>query len=162
MSEDKEKSYINDPMIRFFHDLYKVRENQRLVVILSHGFLELLINTLIDANCKNAKKIFSSNRDYPHSAKLLVLNEKGIISDDLYKIFDWFRKIRNKAAHDPFFEITKSDLSILKNKKYHNPSNFYELCNDLLSGFWNTHLKTFGPIFAPNLFKNKTDGKNKA
>ena len=150
-----EKAYLNDPVIKFFGELYKVKDNPRLVALLGHGFLELLINTLIDAQCKNAKKIVSNQRDYPHSAKLLILNELGIISDDLYRNFDWFRKIRNKAAHEPFFEITKNDMSALQNKKYHNPDMFYEFCNLLISGFWNDHLDVFGPVFAPTIMGGK-------
>lgn len=145
-----------DPLQRFFRELDRVKDDQRLLVIVSHGFLELLVNALIDAECRNSKRITSNNRDYPHSAKLLILNEKAVIDDGFYKTLDWLRKLRNRAAHDPFFELTKSDLSLF-GTTYGDPENFYGLCVMLLTSFWNTHVHVFVPIFSPSIHKPSQD-----
>ncbi|MBV9959742.1 MAG: hypothetical protein JO360_15060 [Acidobacteria bacterium] len=155
MSDDN--PYLDDTIIKVFMELGKVKESPRLLVLVAHGFIELLVNTVIDAKCKNSKKITSNRRDYPHSAKLLILNETGVLPDDLYRIFDWFRKLRNRAAHEPIFSVTKSDLSILKNKKYHDPENLYEFCTVLIGGFWNEHLDILGPVFAPRIMSGEGD-----
>lgn len=43
--------------MRVFRELHNVQDNDRLLVLVTHGFLELLVNALIDAKCKNAKRI---------------------------------------------------------------------------------------------------------
>src|ERR1051325_9240377 len=94
---------VKEPMVRVMRQMYSLTD-RRSVVILGHGFLELLVNTLIDAKCKNAKKITANNRDCSHSANLVLLHELGLLSDESYSIFDWFRRLRNRAAHEPFFD----------------------------------------------------------
>ena len=159
-----EKNKINDernlfqkrlddaPMIKITREITMVKNNNRLLVLVTHGFIELLINALIDHYLKNSKKVTNDGRSYPHSTKLLLLNEVGIIDDNLYKVFNWFRKLRNRAAHQPIFKVNKDDLKNLRPEKYKNPSNFYNLCmEELIGGFWNQHIPIFGPIFAPGL-----------
>ncbi len=53
----------------------------RFQVLITQGFVELLVNAVIDAKCKNAKKITSNTRDFPYSTKLLILHELGLLSD---------------------------------------------------------------------------------
>ena len=80
--ESKEKK---DILVSFFNELHKVEDNDRSLVVVSHGFIELLINTIIDAQLKHGKrKITNNNRDYPHSVKLVILNELNIIDNKLY------------------------------------------------------------------------------
>jgi hypothetical protein len=57
------------------------------------------MNALIINKAKNGKKISNDNRSYPYSSKILILHEIGVLSDEDFKVYDWFRKIRNKAAH---------------------------------------------------------------
>ena len=64
-------------------------------------------------------------------------------------MFDWFRKLRNKAAHQPVFHVTKNELSVLKDEKHKDPTQFYDLCIELIGGFWNQHIPIFGSKFAP-------------
>ena len=147
-----QKRLDDAPMIKITREITMVKNNNRLLVLVTHGFIELLINALIDHYLKNSKKVTNDGRSYPHSTKLLLLNELGIIDDNLYKVFNWFRKLRNRAAHQPIFKVNKDDLKNLRPEKYKNPSNFYNLCmGELIGGFWNQHIPIFGPIFAPGL-----------
>ena len=66
-----------DTLLRFHVEISKVNYDERLLVLSTHGFHELLINTLIE--------------------------------DDLFQILDWFRRLRNKAAHEPVFEIIPAE-----------------------------------------------------
>jgi hypothetical protein len=138
-----------DLIIQVFRELSLVREHTRLLVLVAHGFIELLINTIIDNHIKNKKKITSDSRSFPHSAKLLILNELEIIDDEQYLTFDWFRKLRNKAAHQPIFHVTKNELCNLPNGKYNDPKELHSLCVTIISGLWNQHIEIFGPVFAP-------------
>ena len=104
---------------------------------------------LIDHHLKNSKKVISDTQSYPHSTKLLILNELNVLDDAQYKTFDWFRRLRNKAAHQPIFAVTKSDLSAVVPDEYKDPNNFYKLCVDIIIGFWNQHIPIFGPKYAP-------------
>jgi hypothetical protein len=154
---------LKDPLPLFFQEVKKVSDNQRSIVIITHGFIELLINTIIEARCKHGKKkITTSNRDYPHSVKLVLLNELGILDDCLFRILDWFRKVRNKAAHEPFFKLSPADLDFA-NKSLgrfipdHPPLKNNELLNRfcvmLVATIWNGNLDELVPAFTPSLVK---------
>ena len=154
----------NDPVFDFYKELSKVEDNQRSLVIITHGFIELLINTIIISHCKHGKKKITSNRrDYSQSVKLVLLNELNVLDDHLYKILDWFRKLRNKAAHEPFFQLTKEDLDFAKKsmKRFipldepNNLENLNKFCKLLVGTIWNNNLDVLLPVFAPSLAKKK-------
>ncbi len=146
------KKRLEDALaIQIMKELSIVKDHTRLLVLVTHGFIELLVNALADHYLKNSKKVTSDERSYPHSTKILLLNELGIIEDSQSKVFDWFRKLRNKAAHQPIFYVTKNDLKNLSPKKYRDPKNFYYFCFEFMGGFWNQHIPIFGPKFAPGL-----------
>jgi hypothetical protein len=140
-----------DLSLQIFRDLSRATDHPRLLVIITHGFLELLVNALVETKCKHGKRVSKNHRDYPHSTKLVVLHELGVLTDDQFRTFDWFRDLRNKAAHEPVFTITKNRLSSLKNMEFHDPGRFYHLCLSLIAGFWNEHVDLFGPKFAPGV-----------
>jgi hypothetical protein len=75
LSEEKKKI----PVFRFGIELGRVKNEHRMLILLTSGFIELLVNALIDAHCKNSKKINDSNRDYTLSVKLVLLHEMGIL-----------------------------------------------------------------------------------
>jgi hypothetical protein len=141
--------FKDEPILRFFRELSKVKESHRSLVLVTNGFLELLVESLVKAKCKNAGRITGDNRSYPYSSKLLILNEIGALPDAQYRLFDWFRKLRNDAAHNPFFEISESTLQQLSNEEFKRPEKFYDFCVILIGGFWSDHLDIFGPVFAP-------------
>lgn len=153
----EENPHKNDPLMRYHRELEKVKDDARSLVLVTNGFFELLIQSLIKAKCKNAKRITEDNRTYPYSAKLLILNEIGILSDQFYATFDKFRRIRNDAAHNPFFQVTTESLQSLneiKDSNLLNPENLYDLCIMLEAALWNSHISVFAPEFFPGEAKN--------
>ena len=139
----------DDPILAVLKEV-EGSTNPRVVVLVAHGLIELMVNTLIDAHCKNAKAITSDIRGYPHAAKLLILNECGIISDVFYIILDRFRRLRNDAAHKPFFDVDQSRLKHiaepLKPVFESIPDVYGEtfssvngLCSSIVQSFWNNH-----------------------
>jgi hypothetical protein len=154
------KDLSKDPLVAFFRELSKVKDNQRSLVIVTHGFIELLVNTLIAEHCKHGKKKIASNkRDYPQAVKLVLLSELNVIDNRLYGILDWFRKLRNKAAHEPFFALTPGDLDFAKKSmdRFLPSENIPEIkdlnsfCQLLVGTIWNNNLDLFVPIFTPTL-----------
>jgi hypothetical protein len=112
----------------------------------------LLANTLIKKKAKNGKKIVKDTRTYSYSTQILILNELEIISDKEYEVLNWFRKLRNKAAHEALFQITYKDLSQinLDNKKV-DVSDFTKLCNYLILNMINHRMDVLGPDIAPTM-----------
>ncbi|MBC8198969.1 MAG: hypothetical protein ISS67_04115 [Desulfobacterales bacterium] len=134
------------------------------MVIITHGFIELLINTIITAHCKHGKKRIASNkRDYSQSVKLVLLNELNVLDNRLFKILDWFRKLRNRAAHEPFFQVTQSDLEFAKKSmnrfipvnEANELNDLNKFCKLLVGTIWNNNLDELLPVFVPTLARKK-------
>ena len=140
----------DDPLARFLQEITRVKDDQRLLILVSHGVLELFVNALVDAKCKNSKRITSDSRGYPHSARLIILNEIGVISDPQFEMYDWFRKLRNRAAHDPVFELRPEDLERLP-EDHRNPARLERVCVSIVGGFWNAHIPELVGQFMPSL-----------
>src|SRR5687767_11945026 len=79
---------------QMFGQIWAQKDNPRASAILAHGFLELLVNVLVEATCKHGKRI-AENRDYSHAMKIVLLHERGVISDFNFTVLDKFRSIRN-------------------------------------------------------------------
>lgn len=94
----------------FLYELNLVSGNPRLSILIINGFMELMVNILIRNKLKHGKKIEEDTRGYTYSTKLIILNEIGIISDDLFYNMDKLRELRNNAAHQPFFTVKDSDM----------------------------------------------------
>jgi hypothetical protein len=130
-------------------ELRKFKGNDRSLVLIASGYIELLTEVLISEKCKNRKIIENDRRSYPFAAKLLLLNEVGVIEDSLYLWLDQFRKLRNRAAHDAIFSIGDSDR---KNFHYLTGSTERELgphCIILISRYWKAHSDIFNRRFCP-------------
>lgn len=153
----EQNPYRDEPIVKFFRELDKVKDDQRSLVLVTNGILELLVETLVKSKCKNQKRFLQDGRGYPYSAKLLILHEIHAISDETFMAFDWFRKIRNDAAHKPFFAVTADTLKKLKDANLKDPKNLYLLCVTLIGQLWNQNIDTFGPVFSPNMTKSQID-----
>jgi hypothetical protein len=78
------------------------------------------------------------------------------------KFLHWFRQRRNEAAHEVEFSVTRDHLLTFKGyttsdgrTPLDDPKNLPLLCKEMVFGFWNHHVKLFGPIFNPELFSKK-------
>jgi hypothetical protein len=137
----------------FEKEVKSLSNNPRAQIVVTCGFLELLVNTIIAEKCRHGKKIASSHRDFPLSVKLVLLNELGLIDDEWFERLDWIRDIRNKAAHRAVFEITTDHWKTLdglgvipKNWSTQHPQFVGSICTNLVFGFWLLHAETFGRV----------------
>lgn len=149
----------------FLGEISKAGRNPRFLTLVAHGVLELLVNTLAQHHCKNGKIIVERRRDYPHSVKLLILHEKGIIDDPTYKLLNSFRDLRNKSVHTVKYEVTDEMLQPFKSVRlYITPEtvpdkiavppvslavskNYPYLCAAMVFFFWTQHEKVFLEYF---------------
>lgn len=133
-------------------EITDLKEQPRLQLFVTHGLLELVVNILIKERAKNGKKISSDTRSYPYSAQILILNELSIITDEEFKVLDWFRKMRNRAAHEALFKITDQDLKKIKiaGKKI-QVDNFTYLCTSLILTLANGKFDVLGKHITPTL-----------
>jgi hypothetical protein len=138
-----------DVLITFFTELNNIKQNNRSLVIITHGYIELFLNRIIDEKCKNRKKrITSNNRDFSLSVKLILLHELNYIDDTMYNLLDGFRKIRNRAAHDASFSIRKADWELLNSgldrlivgESKRKPNDLHHFCKLLICAIWNENL----------------------
>jgi hypothetical protein len=139
----------------FFKELSAVENHHRSLVIIVHGYIELLLNSIIDVKCKHGKeRITKNNRDFPLSVKLTLLNELGFVDDTLFNILDKFRKIRNRAAHEASFSITAAEWQVLNNglnrfilgESKIKPNNLSHFCKLLIGALWNENLDIVSSI----------------
>lgn len=150
MNEKALKDFLNQNKIAMFAvELGKVKDSSRSLILITNGFLELLIETLIKYRCKSAKKILEDSRSFPYSSKLLILNEIGVLPENLFEKLDWFRKLRNKAAHEPFFEVDERTFQNLNYEDIRKPEELYQLCLYLVADVWDANKDVLTPVFAP-------------
>lgn len=108
----------SDTLQDFINEVSSVANHPRLSILVINGFLELMVNILIKAKLKHGKKIFDDNRGYPYATKIIILHELGFIwKDELFQNMNALKDLRNRAAHEPFFELTDSDF-----RKFHRMS----------------------------------------
>ncbi len=146
LESDSATPSLMETVLREFELL---QHHPRSCVIVMHGFIELLINTLIEEKCKSGKKMAANNRDYPHSVKLTILHELGLLDEESFKKLTWFRKLRNDAAHEAVFTITSDKLQLFAGTKFANVSHFSLLCMDIFMSLWNSYAALFSSKFSP-------------
>lgn len=159
----------------FLTEISTVARNHRFLTIAAHGVLELLVNVLIEHHCKHGKKIVvESRRDYSHSVKLVILNEKGVIDDPTYKLLNAFRDLRNKSVHTVKYEVTEAMLQPFKSVSLGVKSgtvpantkapddiplglvkNYPYLCAAMVLHFWNQNEKVFTEYFEEAQFRGQ-------
>lgn len=136
----------DDQLMAICRQLFDATLAPRFQVLITQGFIELLINAVIDAKCKNAARITGNSRDFPYAIKLLLLNELGLLSDSLYRALSQLKKHRNEAAHDPFFA-----LSGVVTSEGRPAGPLHEYCLRLIVEFYNEHTSILAPLFAPTV-----------
>lgn len=130
-------------MMKIFDEFGSVKDNDRHYILVINGFFEILVNVLIKEKLKGSTKIVKSR----YATRLLFIYTTNLIPEDLYNSLNVINKIRNRAAHNPLFEVEKSDLISL-NITYQNPSNFKQTCLEIFTYFWNAHFSLFSEKFA--------------
>lgn len=142
------EAFLNDNLPKIIREIEKVKDNPRALVLITHGFLEMMIDILVKNKCENQGRILSNGQTFSHSTKLIILNEIGVIDNESYKIYDKFRKLRNSAAHKPFFDFDNMDTGIKVKGKEMTSGNLLEFCQLSIFSLWNKYTEIFAPIWA--------------
>ncbi len=125
-------------IISLFRKLGENENDEFKLIILVNTLLELLVNILVKEKIKNNKVV--EGNEYTYAIKLVILNEKNIINDVLFKEIEILRKIRNRAAHEPIFHLNNDELRglpIRENEK------LYDGCMIVLGSLWNENKDIF-------------------
>lgn len=148
----------------FFSDIDSVNHKPRFQIIVTGGYLELLVNTLIEHKCKS-----NGPKKFNYANKLVLLHEIGTISENEFEILNAFRDLRNEAAHVAQFTLTPEMIApFLKNFKHYKSgrlfgiANFQQICHVILGGFWNAHTAVFHPYFNPEQIEEAERDKAEA
>ena len=144
-----------DVLESFVEEIAAVDQHERSLVIITTGYIELFLNRIIDKKCKHGKKrITKNNRDYPLSVKLTLLNEIGLLDNELFQILDNFRKIRNRAAHEASFLINDNEWKYLNkgldrfivHESMRKPYDLPNFCKFLMGTIWTENIPVLKDI----------------
>jgi hypothetical protein len=80
-------------------------------LLLTHLYVEYLINSLIEHHFKLGTKILDDHNRYTFSVKLDFIYEKEFIPDWLYFNIRKLNKIRNEFSHNLHFDVLNCDLT---------------------------------------------------
>jgi len=163
----------DDPFVKVLRQVGDRKADPRVVVLVAHGLIELMINTLVDHSCRNAKAITSDTRGYPYSTKLIILHEKGVVPDSFFETLERFRRLRNDAAHQPFFDVDASRIrQIAEPMEKHLPpreegqtypsDSLNDFCGYLVHSLFSQFQGVLLPIFAPSVHKALNDQQSNA
>lgn len=155
MRDDRSNTPTGDILVSFFTQLQLVETNNRSLVIITREFVDLLLNTIINHKCKHGHAIITSNnRYYTQSVRLILMNELSLIDDRLFKILDRFRKFRNRAVHEPFFEVKPADLDFTSRSMERfvpavpEQTDLLRFCMYLVGTVWNRHVDIMQKAFS--------------
>ena len=130
-------------MLQVGKEIGIVKDNPRLLVIVSHSFVEMMVKTLLDHHLPEAKL-------KNHYQRLEVLKKESVIDGFQFKLYDWFRVLRNDAVHTPIFRLKDSDfyaLHCLVKKEQLGVDNFHRFSLTLIAELWNKNLDVLGDAY---------------
>ena len=133
----------SDYMLQVGDEIGFVKDNPRLLVIVSHSFVEMIVKTLSD-------HYFPEVKLKNHNQRLEKLRKEQVINEFQFHVYDWFRDLRNKAAHTPIFRLNDSDfeplIGLVKRERL-GIQSFHLLSINLISELWNKHLEILAPVY---------------
>jgi len=109
-------------------ELKKLKKSPRATIMLFSCYMEWLVNSLLEKVCKEGQQISEANY-IPLKAKILLLYELGIISNDLYYDVSLLVDERNRAVHHVKYQFDYSITSKLKYPKSATKPDVEELNN---------------------------------
>ena len=92
----------------FAKDVLK-QEGVLLTVITGHLYVDYILGLFLKREGEDA----SSRKYQSFSGKLKKVNSLGYLEVDEYKFLSEINKLRNKLAHDVFFDVSTWDISLL-------------------------------------------------
>ena len=123
-----------------------LKNEPRVLILIAHGFVERLVDEVLKAKCRHGRH-FVDDKEFSHGAKLMILHALQLVDDELFTELDWLRKIRNEAAHQPFFKLSGQHLSQCKTA---DPDRLSSFLMRIISVLMNRHAEVLKPIFLPN------------
>lgn len=133
----------SDYMLQVYKEIGLVKNHPRLLIIISHSFIEMIVETLCEHHCP---KTHLSN----HNRKLEKLKKEHVIDEFQLKLYKWFLELRNKAAHNPTFRLKDSDFEPIANlikKQQVGVNSLHIFSIKLISELWNKHLNVLVPVY---------------
>lgn len=85
-----------------------------------------------------------------HNQRLEKLKKESVIDDFQFKLYDWFRELRNDAVHNPIFRLKESDfekLDGLVKKEQLSVNSLHSFSVKLISELWNKNLEVLGAAY---------------
>ncbi|NAZ48130.1 hypothetical protein GL178_18340 [Vibrio toranzoniae] len=133
----------SDYMLQVGDEIGLVKDNPRLLVIVSHSFVEMIVKTLSDHYLPEVKL-------KNHNQRLEKLRKEQVIDEFQFQVYDWFRDLRNKAAHTSIFRLNDSDfeplIGLVKREQL-GVQSFHLFSIKLISELWNKHLEILAPVY---------------
>ncbi|HBC3496857.1 TPA: hypothetical protein KDY87_004237 [Vibrio parahaemolyticus] len=124
-----------------------VKEQPRLLIIVSHSFIEMMVKSLADYYVPD-------NQIRNHSRRLEKLRKVGIIDDFQFELYQWYKNLRNEAVHTPIFRLSDCHLEpligLVKRKEL-SVDNFHNFSMSLIGELWNKNLNVLGPKYLPDI-----------
>lgn len=130
-------------MLQVGDEIGLVKSNPRLLIIVSHSFIEMIVKTL---SHYHLPKVKLKN----HHQRLEKLKKEKVIDKFQFQLYDWFRELRNRAVHTPIFRLNDADfepLHGLAKKEQLGVNSFHLFSIILISELWNKHLDVLGPVY---------------
>lgn len=120
-----------------------VKDHPRLLIIVSHSFVEMMVKTLL---VHHVPGLELKN----HHQRLEKLKKESVIDNFQFELYDWFRELRNEAVHTPVFHLNNSHFEklngLVKNEQL-GVSNFHSFSLKLISELWNKNLDVLGNAY---------------
>ncbi|MDH5898178.1 hypothetical protein [Vibrio splendidus] len=138
-----EKQLESNYMLQVSDEIGLVKDNPRLLIIVSHSFVEMIVKTLCDYYIPDVKLV-------NHNQRLEKLRKEKVLDEFQFKLYNWFRDLRNQAAHTPVFRLEASnfaELSGMVNKDLLEVKSFHLFSIKLIAELWNKHLDILVPVY---------------
>ena len=134
------KIQLKHPLTKFLQEI-GLPGNYRFRVIVAGATLELFISTLVKHHCKKHGAKFA---EWPFERKIYLLHDMGILSDNRFRLLNQFRDLRNDAAHEAKFEITKATIAkfpvtLVKPENVPEDDIIFHICGKMAFDLWNEH-----------------------
>lgn len=125
--------------------------NYRFRVTATGATLELFITTLVKHHCPKHGGKFAN---WSFERKLALLHEMGILTDNRFRLLNHFRDLRNNAAHEVKFEITKQTIAkfpvtLVKPENVPEHEIVFHICAKMAFELWNEHHNVLAQYFFP-------------
>ncbi|WP_217523248.1 hypothetical protein [Vibrio metschnikovii] len=124
-----------------------VKDNPRLQIIVSHSFIEMMVKSLVDHH-------FPENQMKNHSRRLEKLRKENIIDGFQFKLYQWYKDLRNVAVHTPLFRLHNDHfeplIGVVKQTEL-NIDSFHRFSMSLIAELWNKNLDVLGPEYLPDI-----------